>query len=204
MNQAIAAFPNTAFYGGQLEHGERNADWQAGGFPPLEGYHIEGEEEETPGHSLYNHAEAKAVARQVSSALHAGINAKDIGVITPYSGQVGIIRQQLRDLDDDAVWNDVKVSTVDSFQGSERDVIIISFVRSNPQGFSGFLTFSEEGPRRLNVALTRARKRCVLIGNFETLATVAPTRTPETSAANVYRDLYQHLESEGVLSTMDQ
>ncbi|MCW8173751.1 hypothetical protein D8S78_24485 [Natrialba swarupiae] len=54
----------------------------------------------------------------------------------------------------------MKVSTVDSFQGSEKEAIIVSFVRSNSDMDAGFLEFKNEGPRRLNVALTRAKKRC--------------------------------------------
>ena len=94
----------------------------------------------------------------------------------------------------------MKVATVDAFQGSERDAIVVSFVRSNPEGHSGFLTLPNEGPRRLNVALTRARKRCVLVGDFDTLRTRAPGTDPSESAADVYKRLYEHLKETGTLS----
>jgi superfamily I DNA and/or RNA helicase len=91
----------------------------------------------------------------------------------------------------------VDVDTVDSFQGSEREAIVVSFVRSNDDGHSGFLEFPSEGPRRLNVALTRARRRLVLLGDWETLGTVAPHRSPEDSCAEVYAALAEHLRDSG-------
>jgi len=94
----------------------------------------------------------------------------------------------------------VDIDTVDSFQGSEREAIIVSFVRSNDDGYSGFLEFPTEGPRRLNVALTRARKRIVPIGNWDTLGTVAPHRSPNDSCADVYAELAERLrDSERML-----
>ena len=199
MNASIAAFPNEEFYGGELATGDQNAEWTLGEMPPLEAIQVNGEEETTPTHSYYNELEAKAVARQVSNALHSGAAPGDIGIITPYSGQIGVIRRYLANLDDPNILSKVKIATIDSFQGSEREMIIISFVRSNPQGFSGFLTFPNEGPRRLNVALTRARRRCVLVGNFETLRTLSPTKNSEESSAMVYQRLYEHLQANGHL-----
>ena len=199
MNEAIAAFPNEAFYGGELLHGQRNRTWSIGALPPLEAYHVEGEEERTPSRSYYNEREADVVAEEVSRLLESGVAPADVGVITPYSGQIGKVRAALAGLsglDTGAV----KVATVDSFQGSERDAIVVSFVRSNPQGFSGFLTFPTEGPRRLNVAMTRARRRCVLVGNLDTLRTRAPTKDPEESAADVYQALYEHLRERDLIS----
>ena len=60
----------------------------------------------------------------------------------------------------------VEVSTVDGFQGREKEVIVISTVRSNERGVVGFLA----DKRRMNVAVTRARRRCVLIGDADTLS----------------------------------
>lgn len=199
MNENIAAFPNDAFYDGELMHGQRNRTWSISTLPPLEAYHVEGEEEQAPSQSYYNEQEAGVVAEEVSQLLEHGVAPEDIGVITPYSGQIGKIRAELAKssgLDTSAI----KIATVDSFQGSERNVILVSFVRSNPQGFSGFLTFPTEGPRRLNVSLTRARRRCVLIGNFDTLRTRAPTKDPEGSSADVYQELYEHLTERDLLS----
>jgi hypothetical protein len=200
MNERIAAFPNEAFYGGELLHGQRNRSWSIGALPPLEAYHVEGDEERAPSRSYYNEREASVVADEVSRLLERGIAPADIGVITPYSGQIGKVRAGLARLSG-VDTNGVKIATVDSFQGSERDVIVVSFVRSNPQGFSGFLTFPTEGPRRLNVSLTRARRRCVLVGNLDTLRTRAPTKDPDESAADVYQALYEHLSERDLVST---
>jgi hypothetical protein len=199
MNEEIAAFPNEAFYDGDLLHGQRNRSWTVSPLPPLEAYHVEGEEQQAPSRSYYNEREAEVVGEEVRRLLEYGVAPEDVGVITPYSGQIGKVRAELatiKGLDTDPV----KIATVDSFQGSEREVIVVSFVRSNPQGFSGFLTFPTEGPRRLNVAMTRARRRCVLVGNFETLRTRAPTKEPEESCADVYGELYDHLTERDLLS----
>ena len=139
-------------------------------------------------------AEIEVVLAEVSQLLDAEVSPDAVGVITPYAGQASKIRAKLATLDYDGLRNSILVDTVDSFQGSERDVIIISFVRSNPPGWAGFLEFPNEGPRRLNVALTRARKRCVLVGNFDTLRTRAPDKKPHQSAAGVYQRLYEYLD----------
>jgi hypothetical protein len=202
MNQAIAAFPNEQFYDGILSHGKQNRDWQISSFPPFEAIHVEGEEQQSPGRSYFNEREASLVAAEALDLLEDGVPASDIGIITPYSAQIGKIRVELADLWVDDT-DEIKVATVDSFQGSERDAIIVSFVRSNPQGFSGFLTFPNEGPRRLNVALTRARRRCVLVGNLDTLRRRAPTKDPDESSADTYQALYEHLDARNLIRGAD-
>lgn len=202
MNERIATFPNRAFYDDRLQHGEENRDWQLGDRIPLRGINVEREnkwenesdkddqdEEDSPG----NESEAKIVKAQVHRLIEDGVSADDIGVITPYNGQVKLIEQELSQLD--LPPRRIEVDTIDSFQGSEREAIIVSFVRSNPEGNSGFLEFSEEGPRRLNVALTRARKRCVLIGDWSTLA----AQYRSESCASDYADLREHLDNMGVM-----
>lgn len=201
MHQAIAEFPNETFYEGKLSHGEENRDRTLGSFEPFEAIHVKGEEQQTPTHSYYNELEAKAVARQVANLLFGGIQPSRIGVITPYASQIGKIRGRLQDLTQlDENVEEVKVATVDSFQGGEKDAIIVSFVRSNSEGFSGFLTFPNEGPRRLNVALTRAKRRLVLVGNWEALTTRAPNRAADESAVQVYQSLYSHLQERDLIS----
>lgn len=82
-----------------------------------------------------------------------------ISVISPYRGQVEKLSQVLSD------WN-VQVDTIDSFQGQESDVVFISLVRSNDNGEVGFLS----DVRRLNVAMTRARKCLRVIGDSSTIS----------------------------------
>lgn len=200
MNQEIAGFPNQEFYDGQLTHGPRNRIWSLSTFFPLEAYDVDGDEQKTPSNSLYNDAEIDVVLAELTELLEKEVQPEAIGVITPYAGQASKIRGKLATLDAPDLRERILVDTVDSFQGSERDVIIISFVRSNPQGWAGFLEFPNEGPRRLNVALTRAKKRCVLVGNFDTLRTRAPDKKPHQSAADVYQRLYEYLEANGAFS----
>ena len=88
------------------------------------------------------------------------------GIISPYQAQVKHLKERLHehpDLVDIAQWMDI--NSVDGFQGQERDVIYISLVRSNDKGKIGFL----EDTRRMNVALTRARKKLIVIGDSGTL-----------------------------------
>lgn len=88
-----------------------------------------------------------------------------IGIISPYKDQVNYIQQNMRTDFDHFPEANVTIDTIDSFQGQERDVIYISLVRSNDKGEIGFLSDS----RRMNVAMTRARKKLVIIGDSATL-----------------------------------
>ena len=90
----------------------------------------------------------------------------DVGIISPYRGQVHLLRQLIRR---DKFFKPLRallsVNTVDGFQGQERDVIVISMVRSNEEGQVGFL----RDLRRMNVAITRARMKLLIIGDASTL-----------------------------------
>lgn len=197
MNEAIAAFPNEAFYDGRLETAAPNRDWTVADLGAVMGVHIDGVEKRPAGGESYaNDTEAEAAAKQVERLVREGLPPEDIGVISAYSGQVSMIRSTVDQLDIDDP-QAVDIDTVDSFQGSEREAIVVSFVRSNDDGHSGFLEFPSEGPRRLNVALTRARRRLVLVGDWETLGTVAPHRSPKDSCADVYAALAEHLRDGG-------
>lgn len=199
MHEAIAEFPNREFYDGILDHGGRNRSWRVGEFEPLVGIDVAGSEARSPGNSYYNELEATAVAREVSRLLHGGVSVSSIGVITPYTAQIGKINAAIDEILISESVSEIAVDTVDSFQGGQRDVIIVSFVRSNDDGRTGFLTFPEEGPRRLTVAVTRAKKRLVLVGDWETLRTVGPGKTVATSCAPLYDRLYQHLVANDAL-----
>ena len=80
-------------------------------------------------------------------------------VISPYSAQVRLLRELLPD-------NTLEIDTVDGFQGREKEAVVISLVRSNRNGELGFLTDT----RRMNVALTRARRKLIVVGDSSTLA----------------------------------
>ena len=90
----------------------------------------------------------------------------DVGIISPYRAQVQYLRQLIRRREFYKPYRSlISVNTVDGFQGQERDIIIISLVRSNEQGQIGFL----HDLRRMNVAITRARMKLIIIGDVETL-----------------------------------
>jgi superfamily I DNA and/or RNA helicase len=117
------------------------------------------EEQEPDGESRLNPAEGQLVLRQVQRLIDAGLDPREIAVITPYAAQVRWLRQHLPQ-------DGVEVDTVDGFQGREKEAVIISLVRSNNEGEIGFLADT----RRMNVALTRARRKLLVIGDSATLA----------------------------------
>ena len=136
--------------------------------------------------SKENPLEAGLVSEIVDLLLHAGVKERDIGIISPYDDQVDLLRRNLP-LD---IRKDLEVKTVDGFQGREKEVIIVSFVRSNPQGVIGFLS----DLRRLNVSLTRARRKLIILGDSKTL------RGHET-----YRKLIDYLRERAfVFSCMEE
>ena len=90
--------------------------------------------------------------------VDAGVAARDIAVISPYGAQVRLLREQL----------DVpglEIDSVDGFQGREKEAVVISLVRSNSKGEIGFLA----DIRRMNVAMTRARRKLLMVGDSATL-----------------------------------
>ena len=108
--------------------------------------------------SFYNRCEAEIVGIIVNCFLRWGFSGDDIGVISPYMDQVDLIKGFV----------DVEVKSVDGFQGREKEIIIISMVRSNDDGVVGFLN----DYRRLNVAVTRAKRKLVVVGDCSTLCSV--------------------------------
>jgi ATP-dependent RNA/DNA helicase IGHMBP2 len=94
------------------------------------------------------------------SLRDAGVPASAIGVVTPYNAQVQLLRSRL------GGEADLEIGTVDGLQGREKEAIVVSLVRSNEHGEVGFLAEL----RRLNVALTRARRHLTVIGDSATLA----------------------------------
>lgn len=108
--------------------------------------------------SKENKKEADLVKSIVEECIDLEVQPEYIGVISPYDDQVDLIKSRL-DIEG------LEVKTVDGFQGRQKDVIVVSFVRSNEEGNIGFL----EDLRRLNVSITRARKKLIMVGDSETL-----------------------------------
>ena len=103
----------------------------------------------------------------------------DVGLISPYKAQVQYLRQLIkRDAFFKPYRHLITINTVDGFQGQERDVILISLVRANEDGQIGFLN----DLRRMNVAITRARMKLIILGDASTL-----TKHP------FYKKLYEYI-----------
>ncbi|MFT7585132.1 MAG: ATP-dependent RNA/DNA helicase IGHMBP2 [Cellvibrionaceae bacterium] len=111
--------------------------------------------------SRKNPQEAELAIKKVLALIEAGVPASKIAIITPYSAQVSLLGDRLAELN----LNEVDLGSVDGFQGRESEAVIISMVRSNGDGEIGFL--SEQ--RRMNVALTRARRKLIIIGDSATI-----------------------------------
>ena len=112
--------------------------------------------------SKSNEGEAGLVSVYVSMLIKSGLSPGEIAVIAPYSLQVELITTRLAGIGVDSV----EVHTVDGFQGREKEVVIISFTRSNDKGEIGFLS----EVRRTNVAITRAKRHLCVIGDSVTIS----------------------------------
>ncbi len=117
------------------------------------------EQLEPDGESRFNPQEGAWILQQVEELCNLGVVPSDIAVIAPYAAQVRWLRQR-------CMFKEVEIDTVDGFQGREKEAILITLVRSNANGEIGFLGDT----RRMNVALTRARRKLIVIGDSATLA----------------------------------
>ena len=176
MHPCISAFPSSMYYRGQILSGVPGAKRQAPQgiawpvvevpvtFLPVAGREL------SEGTSWSNKSEVEAVQELLKSlCAWDDITPEEIGIITPYAAQARLLRRTLGcppPGQRSAGGLNVEVSSVDGFQGREKDVIIVSTVRANASGNVGFVG----DPRRLNVTLTRAKRGLVVVGCFETLS----------------------------------
>eukprot|EP00934_Nitzschia_sp_Nitz4_P000182 Nitzschia sp. Nitz4//scaffold53_size117307//33744//36839//NITZ4_003763-RA/size117307-processed-gene-0.7-mRNA-1//1//CDS//3329554184//182//frame0 len=184
MHPALSEFPSNMFYEGSLQNGVTEADRQLLSLPGFAGkedfpwpvpskpmffYSITGMEEiSASGTSYLNRTEASYVEKVVTHLLRMGVTPSQIGVITPYDGQKKYVSEYMRRSGALAstLYEAIEVASVDAFQGREKDFILVSCVRSSETQGIGFLS----DPRRLNVALTRARLGIVFLGNPRVLS----------------------------------
>ena len=164
MHHSIMEFSNRKFYDGKLEAFEGNANWHVDFSPQVIEFvdtagcgfdEKQGEESD----SKCNPEEARILRKHFDTMTENNKTGFDVGIISPYRAQVELLQQEFAGIPF------VTVNTVDSFQGQERDIIYISMVRSNEKSEIGFL----RDYRRMNVAMTRARKKLVIIGDSATL-----------------------------------
>lgn len=179
MHKSIMHFPSSYLYEGKLlaapavaEHlladlpdVEENEDTtcpvlfldtQGGSFP--EAPPSEEEVKTTPSHS--NPLEAALAVQHVKKLISYGVPSSEIAVITPYNAQLSLLVAALRQ-----EYPELEMGSVDGFQGREKEAVVFSLVRSNDKGEVGFL----KEKRRLNVAMTRARRHLCVIGDGETI-----------------------------------
>jgi superfamily I DNA and/or RNA helicase len=174
MNARIMDFPSREMYAGQLRAHPSVADHTLQDVlppgtevdaPPVLFLDTAGkgfdEEVEPTTHSLFNTGEADLIEARVRALLGHGLDPRELAVITPYSAQAHRLRERL-----EPFAPDVEVDTVDAFQGREKDAILVSLTRSNSEGQVGFLN----DLRRMNVALTRARRHLFVVGDSATLS----------------------------------
>ncbi|NXT64059.1 SMBP2 protein, partial [Chaetops frenatus] len=119
-------------------------------------FELEVEDEQSKG----NPGEVQLVGMHVQALVDAGVKARDIAVVAPYNLQVDMLRQHLCHSHPE-----LEIKSVDGFQGREKEAVILSFVRSNKKGEVGFL--AEE--RRINVAVTRARRQVAVVCDSHTV-----------------------------------
>ena len=112
--------------------------------------------------SVCNYDEAFVIELLVRKFISLGVKSSSVGIITPYWAQVSVLRTLIWT---DETLKDVEIRTVDGYQGREKELIVLSLVRSNERGSVGFLRET----RRINVSVTRAKKCCVVVGDSETL-----------------------------------
>lgn len=166
MNEKIMQFPSNWFYENKLTAHEGNKHHQLDDnviqFIDTAGTGYEEELLKSP-YGICNTQEANLVLIILESILLEHPQ-ESVGIISPYKLQVQYIRDQLKEKQINT--STIQVQTVDGFQGQEKDIIIISLVRSNDKQEIGFL----KDLRRMNVAITRARKKLIVIGDSSTLS----------------------------------
>ncbi|KAI0053930.1 P-loop containing nucleoside triphosphate hydrolase protein [Auriscalpium vulgare] len=172
MHPCLSEFPSNMFYEGTLQNGvtaperlRKNVDfpWPIPDTPMFFYQNLGQEEISSSGTSFLNRTEASNVEKIVTKFFKSGVVPGQIGVVTPYEGQRSYIVNYMQyngSLKKD-LYKEIEVASVDAFQGREKDYIILSCVRSNEHQGIGFLN----DPRRLNVALTRAKYGVVILGN---------------------------------------
>ena len=189
MNEKLYEFPNRKFYENKMitkrkilpdENVMNNLPFPKKDFPSFF-INVSGEEE-TENKSFYNTQEVLSVFKCVNELNKNKVEFKDIGVITFYSAQKQRLYEKFYTKEK---YQELKIDSVDGFQGMELDYIILSTVRSNLDGILGFLKVEN----RLNVSLTRARKGLILVGNAKCLA----------KRPGVFRDLIKFYCSNGLI-----
>ena len=176
MKESIAGFSSNYFYNGLLQTAAHLSntgvhitfiDTAGSGFNEVHG---------SDGVSLQNEGELQIVQKIIETET---LNPLSTAFISPYAGQVTAAKELLP--------KPMRISTIDSFQGQEKEIIILSLVRSNDDGDIGFL----KDYRRMNVAITRAKEQLFVIGDSATIG-----------ADNFYNSFLTYIEQHGTYRTV--
>ncbi len=197
MNEKINNFPSCEFYDCKVKTFEKiknitikdlgiKDDDFYGGFEPYvfidtKGRFLEKIKKDSP--SKYNPLEAKYVLKLVKKFLENNAKEEYIGVITPYKDHEEYIKKLM---EDEKI--NVEVKSVDGFQGREKEIIIISLVRANEKEEIGFLS----DIRRLNVGITRPKRKLLIIGDSKTL-----------SVNETYKRLIEYVKENGIYKEVE-
>ncbi|KAK8388446.1 hypothetical protein O3P69_020435 [Scylla paramamosain] len=160
MHPQIAEWPACYFYQNKLR--SEVSTQQSTTFNPYMIFDLQtSQEQRHQNMEIYNPAEAFFVCILLE-VMQPQLNGKTVGVITPYQRQRFYLEEKLSKLKGKM---DISINTIDGFQGQERDVIVLSFVRANKSASIGFLSHRQ----RLNVALTRAKEVCYIVASLSSL-----------------------------------
>jgi ATP-dependent RNA/DNA helicase IGHMBP2 len=177
MHESIMGFSSNVFYSGRLRAHESVKDRllfandlpvtfidTAGcGFDEQ----LDGTSSTNPEESAFLFGHLVQLVHDLEKHGYTNDNFPSVAIISPYKQQIAVLAAQLKDAHDLQTYaSHISVNTIDSFQGQERDIVYISMTRSNTEGSIGFLS----DVRRMNVAMTRARKKLVVIGDSATLS----------------------------------
>lgn len=169
MNETIMGFSNKQFYANSLKADDYVKDISLIGYEDSKIEFIDtagcgyDEKQDPDSLSTYNEGEFETLKKHLDQLMDNSEDGINIGIISPYKAQVNYMLDHFSE--EFQLTQNVTINTIDSFQGQERDVIYISLVRSNEDGQIGFL----KDFRRMNVAMTRAKKKLVVIGDSATL-----------------------------------
>jgi very-short-patch-repair endonuclease len=163
----IVGYLNEEFYQGRLvaSQDERKARWPDGYKPGLAWHDVRGRATREDGGNV-NHAEAEAIVQTLTAMIRERHFTGSIGVLSPFNTQVALLMRRIRAAltEAECAAVELRVSTIDKFQGGEADVILFSLVISEG-AHPAALTFYDRERRRLNVAISRARALCVVFGD---------------------------------------
>lgn len=223
MNTTIMSFPNTELYEGKLSAHDSCASIALSDLSNIQPDPSGSDDEDllapvvlydTSGCELYesspsadegvlladsksNVHEAELVVRHLEELFARGVGADQVTVLTPYAAQVALLHARIRSHSFAGINADeIELGTIDSMQGREKDVVVVSLVRSNTDRQVGFLAQK----KRLNVAMTRAKRQLVLIADAECIAEA--TDLPDEFLPHYMAWLDQHAVVHPVAATM--